>query len=504
MSELRKNRYLVCLLLLCMASVATAQTYDMIERRNPWNAGTNVTGIMMDSVTTSYAELYGNNRHGDFHNSYEAAQSVSGGAIAKSITHLKGYSLTGSFSFDRTSGKKMSGSMFIHPGFYPIDILEFTPGSKDLQIYAFMGGIATDISPHWRLGGKIDFSAANYSKRKDLRHTNYRLDLTVAPGVMYHSGELAVGFSYLFNKNSESVKAEVIGTAETSYDAFLDKGLMYGTYEAWNGSGIHLNESGINGFPVKELSHGAALQLQWKDFYGDMEYMHASGSAGERETIWFKFPTHRITSHVSYRFKQGNKEHFLRLNLEWTHLVNHESVLGKETANGVTTTHVYGSNRIFEKQVFSANPEYELISPRIELRAGSELSVVKSLVTQIYPYIASEKMLRSRTYISGALHTGRCYLKTVVCFSTGSFTEKSRTAETTTEPGAPPYRLTDYYKLQNEYATATHATLQLGLRYHFNKGIYAEIRGSYTHGFNLSYIAGASRWNETLKLGYTF
>lgn len=503
MSDMRKID-ITCLLLLCMVSAASAQTYDIIERRNSWNAGTNVTGIMMDSITTSYAELYGNNRHGDFRNSYEAGKSWSAGAVAKSITHLKGYSLTGSFSFDQTSGKNMSGSMFIHPGFYPVDVLEFIPGRKDLQTYAFMGGIATDIAPNWRLGGKIDFSAANYSKRKDLRHTNYRLDLTVAPSVMYHSGELAIGFSYIFNKNSESVKAEVIGTAETSYNAFLDKGLMYGAYEAWNGSGIHLSESGINGFPVKELSHGAAMQLQWKGFYGDIEYMHSSGSAGEREAIWFKFPTHRITSHLSYRFKQGDKEHFLRLNLQWSHLTNNENVISKETVNGITTTHVHGSNRIFEQDAFSANPEYELISPRGELCLGTELSASKRLVTQMYPYVASEKMLCSRTYISGVLHTGRFDLKAAASFSTGDFTEKSRTVETATEAGNPPYRLTDYYNLQNEYATATHATLHLGLRYHFNRGIYAEVQGSYTHGFNLNYIEGSSRWNETIKLGYTF
>ena len=46
-------------MLLCIAAVSSAQTYDVIERRNSWNAGTNVTGIMMDSVTVSYAELYG-------------------------------------------------------------------------------------------------------------------------------------------------------------------------------------------------------------------------------------------------------------------------------------------------------------------------------------------------------------------------------------------------------------------------------------------------------------
>ena len=54
----------------------------------------------------------------------------------------------------------MSGSMFIHPGFYPVDILEFTPGRKDLQTYSFMGGIATNLNPNWRLGGKIDFASA--------------------------------------------------------------------------------------------------------------------------------------------------------------------------------------------------------------------------------------------------------------------------------------------------------------------------------------------------------
>lgn len=70
----------------------------------------------------------------------------------------------------------------------------------------------------------------------------------------------------MFSKNSESVKAEVIGTTENSYNAFLDKGLMYGAYEAWDGSGIHLSESGINGFPIKELSNGEHCNFNGRDF----------------------------------------------------------------------------------------------------------------------------------------------------------------------------------------------------------------------------------------------
>ena len=113
-------------------------------------------------------------------------------------------------------------------------------------------------------------------------------------------------------------------------------------------------------------------------------------------------------------------------------------------------------------------------------------------------------MTYGRVYASGVLHAGRFDVKAAASLSIGDFTEKSRTTETTAEPGDPPYRLTDYYHLQNEYATAPRATVNVGLRYHFHRGIYAEIQGGYTHGFNLEYIAGSSRWNETIKLGYTF
>ena len=90
MSEMKKI-YITGLWLLCIVYGVSAQTYDIIERRNSWNTGKNVTGIRMDSISSSYAELYGKNNHGDFHHSYEAEKSWNAGAIAKSITHLKGY-----------------------------------------------------------------------------------------------------------------------------------------------------------------------------------------------------------------------------------------------------------------------------------------------------------------------------------------------------------------------------------------------------------------------------
>ena len=59
------------------------RTTKFMECRNKRN------GNHVDSVTVSYAELYGKNNHGDFRNYYEADKLWSAGAVAKSITHLK-------------------------------------------------------------------------------------------------------------------------------------------------------------------------------------------------------------------------------------------------------------------------------------------------------------------------------------------------------------------------------------------------------------------------------
>ncbi len=146
-------------------------------------------------------------------------------------------------------------------------------------------------------------------------------------------------------------------------------------------------------------------------------------------------------------------------------------MITKENINGITTTHVYGSNRIFERKALSVQPEYELIAPKGKLRVGAEISSLKSMTTQMYPYIVSQTMTCGQ-----GLRIRRTSCRKVRCesccksFSIGDFTEKSRITETTAEPGDPPYRLTDYYHLQNEYATAPRATVSVGLRYHFHLG----------------------------------
>lgn len=498
-----RNTAIACLVLFA-ASGAAAQPFERIERRNFWNAGRNAAGLRTDSLTVSYAELYGRDTRGGLRDFSEASEAWSAGAVAKTITHLEKISMAGSFAFDHTSGRNMSGSMFIRPGFYPIDILEFTPGRKDLQTYAFTGAIAADIAPRWRIGAGIEFTSQNYAKRKDLRHTNYRLDMTVTPGVMYHAGGGAVGLTYVYGKNSERISAEEIGETEASYYAFLDKGLMYGAYEVWSGSGTHLSESGINGLPVRETVQGIAVQGAWRAFYADVEYLHGTGKVGEKQTLWFEFPAHRLTARAAYRFGRGGNLRFLRLTVAWSRQANDENVLGKETSNGVTTTKIYGSNRIFERETLSVNPEYEWTGAKGEFRGGAEVASLDRLSSQMYPYLYAQSILRCRVYASGMVRLGRFDVRAGAEYASGNRTEKSRVADQEIEAGEHPHHLTAYYDLQNEYLTAPRVTAGASVRYNTRWGLYAEAGAVCTHGFDLLYIDGSARWCETLKIGYTF
>ena len=201
----RMSRILLFVLLSCLSHevctqpvpetgklLSTGNAFDKAEMRNFWNSGRNAAGLRQDTVTVSYAGVAGEYETGGFRDYWEAESSWSAGAMAGTITHLDRISMSGTFSFENFSGEGMCGSMSARPGYYPVDVLEFTPGGKTRQTYSFSGGISADAGSHWRIGGKIEYTGMNYTKRKDLRHTNYLLDMTVVPSAMYHDGDFAI------------------------------------------------------------------------------------------------------------------------------------------------------------------------------------------------------------------------------------------------------------------------------------------------------------------------
>lgn len=496
--------YIFALCLFICGLTAGGQTYERVYRSNLWNESKNINGVRQDTVSRSYAEAYASYEGGGFRDTWQAAEGWSAGAVTASIRHMERMSLAGSFSFDQTEGYDMCGSMFIKPGLYPIDVLEFTPGRKTLQTYAFDGGISYELSPAWSIGAKMDFESANMAKRKDLRHTNWRLDMEVAPGFMYRSGDFVFGANYILRKTAETVEAEQVGTSESSYYAFLDKGMMYGVHSVWNGSGVHLDEAGVKGLPVKDISNGAAVQMQYEGLFAEVSYVHTQGTVGEKEYIWFRFPGNEAGAVLGYKYKRSDDEHYGRLRFGWKGLGLDESILEKVSENGVTTVYNHGSKRILNRGTWTLSPEYEYVSKMMEIIAGVDIEWTESLSSQIYPYLYRQSLMTWRAGTDIILHLGQFDLGASATVGGGSVHEEESMVSGTSGVQTAPFRLQEWYDRQMEYKTALRTDAGLSARYNFRKGIYLKAECSWMHGFGLRYIGGSERFGAGLAAGLSF
>ncbi len=497
-------RYILLLCLLVCSMAVSAQTFSEVERNSFWQGSQNVAGIRLDSLSRSYAEAFGRYEEGGFRDTWQAPRTWSAGAVTESVRHFERMSVTGSFAFEQTEGYDMCGSMFIKPGYFPIDVLEFTPGRKTLQTYSFDGGIAYDLDGRWTIGAKMDFESANLAKRKDLRHANWWLDFTVAPGVMYRSGDWAVGLSPVFRKVAETIDAEQVGTAESSYYAFLDKGLMYGIHQVWTGSGIHLEESGVNGLPLREYSYGGAAQMQYRGLFAEVQMSRTYGSAGEKEYMWFKFPGMKMDTDLRYRWTVDDRESNVRLHYDMKRQHTDETVLEKISENGITTVLNHGSNRIFSKSSWRISPEYEMLHRIMDMRAGADFEVSEGVSSQVYPYIYARSLKHLSAYVEIMFHYGRLDFGAKGTYGTGWLKESERLASEGSGVQSVPFRLQEWYERQMEYMTARRFHADLMLRYNFSRGIYiaADIRS--TKAFDLDHSDDPNRFSATVKVGYDF
>lgn len=487
-------------------SFAQQRPYDRAAENNLWLLGDNIAGLRQDkSSNISYAELYGGTEAGGFRATNDAPSLWRAGAEARTIKHVDRFSMIGGFSFEQASGRDMCGSMFIQPGFYPLDVLEFTPGRKSLQTYAFDGGVSVDLADGWRLGARMDFKSANYSKRKDLRHTNYRLDMKVAPGLTYTSGNLTFGLNYIFAKNSEYTDAEQIGTGESSYYAFLDKGLMFGKYEVWTGSGVHLDEDGVRGLPLREIFNGVGVQFSSSDrFYIDFEYLRGAGSAGEKQIFWYRFPSDEFSLGIGENFSSGGTVYHLSEKFSVRRQKNYETVLEKVTENGVTIPVEYGQNRIFARQITEGDIKLRVLRPGFEFFFEYLGKSTEAMASQVYPYVTDCTLNVSRFDFGQTFHAGKWDIELTEAIGFGSRVENGRLVDESHSTVSVPYRLEDWYMKSVEFETAFRIAGGLSVRRNFVHGIYLQAEASAVKAFGIELLDGNVRGSADLRLGWTF
>lgn len=502
------RRFILCAAALLAAFTVQAQRrpYEDAIEKNLWLVGSNVAGLRQNTDTTiSYVDLYSKGEKGGFHRYGDADFKWNAGAEARTVKHLERFSMIGGFSFDQMNGKDMFGSMFVDPGYYPIDALEFTPGAKKLQKYAFDGGVAIDLTDRIVIGANIDFGSSNYSKRKDLRFTDYRLDLEFSPGISYNYGDGSIGLNYIFRKNSEYTDPEQIGTGESSYYAFLDKGLSYGRYEVWTGSGVHLDEAGVQGLPLREQFHGIGLQTSaYDNYYFDVEYLYGSGVAGEKQFVWYRFPSHSVNCHLVEKVEMKNWTLYLHENWSYKAMKNNETIIEKVTENGVTTTVEYGQNQILDRFDSKTAVSLDLVGQTSRYGLYVSTSERESTSSLMYPYVVEQFLVNTEIGLSGAWKLGRLDLLTDCVTRFGKLSEDERMVDEESGVESVLYRNQDYFDAFQEYETATRVGGSASLRYNFKRGVYLQASGSAVHAFGIKVLGGSSRCSFDLHIGMNF
>lgn len=479
-----------------------AQRFETVERGNAWNVGPNRAGLRCDTLSFSYAEAWAARQEGGMTDHSCSDESFSAGVRTQSIRHFGKISFAGSFSYDYFDGRNMCGSMFLCPGSYPVDIYEFTPGRKIREDYAFTGALSADLSAQWRGGLGIDFAAANYAKRKDLRHKNTRLDFEITPAVQWHGGDWAVGALYLFGKNSERIEADEIGTTPLSYDAFFDKGLFYGVCDLWTSNGIHLSDAGITAFPVREIVHGASVQAQWRNLYADATYRRRSGDTGEKGTTWYEFDGDGVEARIVWCVPGERSRHFVRAHLTWERLENAELVLTRETEGGITNTVSWGSVPVYAERNLSARLEWEWMCGGSNLRAGADYGLERGQSSLLWPEVREQSIRQWRLWAEGLWSVGRVELEGGLSASWGAHDEQARTTAELEAASAYPERLDALADWHTEYLTAARLGCKLGVRVRIVAGFYAGLAARYEHGFDLQFVPQPNRVETVLTLGY--
>ena len=452
------------------------------------------------------ASLYGGFEEGGYKPAFQASSLWKAGAGAQGVLHSYRTSWQGSFSFEQVNGKEMLTSMFLEPGYFPVDVLEFTPGDKTRQTYKLGGGFATTFAEEFVFGVKADYLSANYAKRKDIRHTTYGMDLQVEPTFAVVSDDIGISVAYVFRKRTETIDAEQVGAAtDQSYFAFLDKGMRYGTYQVWDGDGIHLDEAGVGVFPVKEFTHGFSYIAQAPTLSFGMSLLWKRGSVGEKGYDWFRYPGFFWKVFLEGRFKGG---HSLRLDLNLQDDQLEESVLDKVSAGGVTTPTVYAWNAVSDRNWGSVDLTYAVRFPNGHLRRlqavlHGGLWEEKSYL--MYPYEDQTTRYNGMATLVAAFGFGPVDLNLRVNAGAGAWKDQGLKGGTDAVDSVP-FRLTPDWLRKMEYFSTTKAGAGLTLTYHlpFVRGLYVQAEGTWLHGFGIDLLPGADRWSSTARIGYDF
>lgn len=516
-------------------------TTDSILLRNsafvtdadPWLPYGNAAALCRwQTDNLSWATLTANYGYGGFVNYNESSRDLHVGADVRSIYRLSKRTVAyGRISYDNAELHNMTGSVFIQPERYPFNIVEDSltnAGKIHQDTYRLTGAVGVELWKWLSVGGRVDFTAANAAKYKDLRHKNKLMDLDASVAFYLPlTTWLNIGANYRYLRHSESLIFSTYSSNDITYKSLIEYGGMTGIVEQFGSS------TGLTGAdsekPLFYDGHGYGLQMQLSatprlSWTGTWAMSYLKGYYGKDtpyNIVYMRHYTHRwlFTSRLQYR--GHNSLHHLDTSIENEKLRNFQDQYRLSTnEHGAqyyeyfqplkTADKVWVNTHIAYTGYFGLRGE----TPTWLVQGGARIAYRK-LTADNYPYYRQQHWTSTEGYLNLAhnfllqrglltLEGGFSYLKgSGAPYDDGTFITPS-------DKQAQPDEMTAF--LYREYAAlmAPQYKWRTAAQYAFifpRTSLKSYIRTDFDyHHCNAAntYMQGSMHWNLAVTLGVNF
>ncbi|MDE6152337.1 MAG: hypothetical protein K2G12_10190 [Prevotella sp.] len=206
--------------------------FRLVEDRNAWLASDNAAALTtMEDSTIAVGKLFYKYDDGDLRSISQAKRQNTYGADVRSYCRLsEKVVMYGCMTYANVHGTQMAGSMlFPTTELMPFDIVEISEdnvGSKQCEVFNMTGAIGWDAGKDVGVGARVDFTAGDYAKHRDLRHSNTLMNLSADLSFLYKPWGIGGGF--LYRRNTETLSFKTYGTTDKVYQTLIDYAHRYG------------------------------------------------------------------------------------------------------------------------------------------------------------------------------------------------------------------------------------------------------------------------------------
>lgn len=333
--------------------------YMYVKQSDPWLTSANAAALPRYArQNLSVAELSVTKEKGGLTNYDGSPDVLQADAAIESFFRLSQHTVVfGSMSYNNFSGKEMGGSALsplpspLSPltsklPHRPFDLVEDSLGNegrKHCDTYHLAGGFGSTLAGDFAVGARLDYTAANYAKYKDLRHQNKLMDLQLSAGFYLPIGShLQVGANYLYHRNTESLSFSTYGKSDRVYVSLVDYAAFMGHTEQFGSDG-YTDKS--REMPLVSDCNGVGVQasLQTKPIaaYADFTYAHRRGYYGRKSPYTITYANHAsdiYQAHARLSHQSRRSVYHIDLSLDIENLQN-DAATYRELKNEASATY---------------------------------------------------------------------------------------------------------------------------------------------------------------------